>query len=223
MRHLSSILNLLLILMANNLSMIKWWVDEAFVVHNNCWAYIGAAMTIGSGCIIRTSKKLKLNARSSTESELIGIDDDDDDGKVLLWTRYFMEAQGCPIEECIVYQDNNQSIGHSVRGYASRAEFLWLETLIIDLHKTGSPTFGKTLSLFRLPTQIWTKPILCCSYWGLQNPLHGGVVSRPHTFFIHVRVWLPPLFCCTFYPLLSGGDKSLGAALVLFISQRQQL
>ena len=48
-------------------------------------------------------KKKKLNTKSSTEVELIG-----EDGAMpqMLWTRYFMEAQGYGIEENILYQDN---------------------------------------------------------------------------------------------------------------------
>jgi hypothetical protein len=48
-------------------------------------------------------KKQKINTRSSTESELVG---EDDTMPGVMWTRYFMEAQGHDIEKHILLQDN---------------------------------------------------------------------------------------------------------------------
>ena len=57
----------------------------------------------GCGSIISISNKKKLNTKSSTEAELIGADDA---MPQMLWTRYFLEAQGYGIDENILYQDN---------------------------------------------------------------------------------------------------------------------
>ncbi len=54
-------------------------------------SHTGGAMSMGTGATYSTSKKQKLNTKSSTEAELVGVDD------VLpqaIWTKYFMEAQG---------------------------------------------------------------------------------------------------------------------------------
>ena len=57
------------------------------------------------GCvsIISISKKKKLNTKSSTEAELIG---EDNTMPQMLWTRYFLDAQGYGIKENILYQGN---------------------------------------------------------------------------------------------------------------------
>ena len=55
------------------------------------------------GSIISISKKQKMNTKSSTEAELIRADDT---MPQMLWTRYFLEAQGYGIDENILYQDN---------------------------------------------------------------------------------------------------------------------
>ena len=55
------------------------------------------------GSIISISKKPKLNTKRSTEAELIG---EDVAMPQMLWTRYFLEAQGYGIDENILYQDN---------------------------------------------------------------------------------------------------------------------
>ena len=51
--------------------------------------------------------KQKLNALSSNESEIVGVQDYMPD---VFWTRYFMEAQGYQVMKNIVYQDNNSAI-----------------------------------------------------------------------------------------------------------------
>ena len=49
------------------------------------------------------SKKQKLNALSSTESKLIGIDDAT---RSIMWLLYFIKAQGYDMTHNILYQDN---------------------------------------------------------------------------------------------------------------------
>ena len=48
-------------------------------------------MTFGQGAITSFSRKQKLNAKSSIEAELIGVDDA---LPQILWMRYFLEQQG---------------------------------------------------------------------------------------------------------------------------------
>ena len=80
-------------------------------------------MTMGGGAMQTLTRKQKLNSRSSTEAELIGVDDAITQ---VLWTKLFMEAQGYPIEKNILYQDNQSAIlletnGRSSAGKRSRA------------------------------------------------------------------------------------------------------
>ena len=53
--------------------------------------------------IISISQKQKLNTKSLTEEELIRADDAIPQ---MLWTRYFLEAQGYGIDKKLLYQDN---------------------------------------------------------------------------------------------------------------------
>ena len=80
-------------------------------------------MTMGNGAIQSISRKQKLNTRSSTEAELIGVDDA---ATMVLWTKLFMEEQGYDIEENKIYQDNKSAIlletnGRKSAGKRSRA------------------------------------------------------------------------------------------------------
>jgi hypothetical protein len=92
---------------ADNLHVIKWWVDSSFAVHPDMRSHTGGAMTLGKGVVYGASTRQKLNTRSSTEAELVGVDDM---MPQILWTRYFLEAQGYKIEDNTVYQDNQSAI-----------------------------------------------------------------------------------------------------------------
>jgi hypothetical protein len=48
-----------------------------------------------------------LKTRSSTEAELVGVDDA---MTMILWTKLFMEEQGYRIDKNILYQDNKRKI-----------------------------------------------------------------------------------------------------------------
>ena len=54
---------------------LRWYADAAFVVHSDMKSQTGAVFTLGKGAIIADSNKQKVNVKSSTEAELIAIDD----------------------------------------------------------------------------------------------------------------------------------------------------
>jgi hypothetical protein len=101
---------------ADDSQTIKWYVDAAFAVHYDFKSHTGATMTLGKGVLISVSSKQKSNARSSTEAELIGVDDVI---TKILWTRLFIEAQGFTVKTNIVYRDNTSSMKLEKNGKAS--------------------------------------------------------------------------------------------------------
>jgi hypothetical protein len=105
-----------LTLSANSLHNVRWWVDASYAVHPDMRSHTGGALSLGRGVIYGTSRRQRLNTKSSTESELVGADD------VLpqmLWTLYFLEAQGYKIDDNILYQDNKSSILLETNGRGS--------------------------------------------------------------------------------------------------------
>ncbi len=114
-KYLRKTKDLVLRLSGDNLNVVKWWVDASYAVHKDMRSHTGGTMSMGTGAIYSTSKKQKLNTKSSTEAELVGVDD------VLpqaLWTKYFMEAQGYGVTT-ILNQDNQSTIKLSENGKAS--------------------------------------------------------------------------------------------------------
>jgi hypothetical protein len=108
LKFINSMRDDVLTLSADNLNVIKWLVDASFAVHPDFKSHTGAVMTYGQGAIQTISRKQKLNTRSSTEAELVGVDNEST--LILLWTKLFMEAQGYNINQNIIYQDNKSAI-----------------------------------------------------------------------------------------------------------------
>ncbi len=63
-----------LILGADNNGLLMWYVDASFVMHPNMRRHTGGGLTLGRGFPISVSTKQKLNTRSSTETELVGVE-----------------------------------------------------------------------------------------------------------------------------------------------------
>ena len=123
MKYLNGTRDRKLTLSADDLHVIKWYIDASFAVHQDYKSHTGGAMTMGQGSPINISRKQKLNTRSSTEAELVGADDA---SVMILWTQLFMEHQGYHIEKNILYQDNKSAIlletnGRKSAGKRSRA------------------------------------------------------------------------------------------------------
>ena len=105
--YLKTTVNDVLTLEADDLGILYWHVDASFAVHHDMKSHTGSVFTLGKGAIASSSTKQKINARSTTESELIGVDD-----KIskIIWSRKFIEHQGFKVKVCIIYQDNTSTI-----------------------------------------------------------------------------------------------------------------
>ena len=82
---------------------IKWYVDASFAVHNDMRSHTAAVMTLGEGAIYATCTKQKINTRSSTEAELVSMDN------VLakvLWIKRLITEQQWEIKQVVIYRVN---------------------------------------------------------------------------------------------------------------------
>ena len=62
---------------------------------------------MGRGCLMPKAVKQKINTKSSTEAKLVGVSDL---LPYMIWTSYFLQAQGYDIKEATLYQDNKSAI-----------------------------------------------------------------------------------------------------------------
>ena len=112
-KYLKGTKDLCLTLGIDDVRILKWMVDSSHAVHDDFKGHTGGCLSWGIGSPISISQKQKLNSRSSTESEIIGVDDVMDK---ILWTKLFLQAQGVQIQENILYQDNQSSIKLETNG-----------------------------------------------------------------------------------------------------------
>ena len=82
-------------------------MDASFAVHDDMKSRTGMNMSLGVGTINAGSTKQKINTSSSTHAEVVGVSDA---LPKMLWCRYFMEAQGCAVEDVCIYQDNQSRL-----------------------------------------------------------------------------------------------------------------
>jgi hypothetical protein len=54
---------------------LKWSVAASFAIHKDMRNHTGAVLTLGLGALVAMSLKQKISTRSSTEAELVGVDD----------------------------------------------------------------------------------------------------------------------------------------------------
>ena len=107
MMYIRGTIELPLTLRSNGTGMLKWYVERSYVVHPNLRVHLGGGLSIGTGFLISSSTDQKLNMRSSTESEIVGVDDF---MKSILWTRNFVNAQYYDVTENIIFEDNKGAI-----------------------------------------------------------------------------------------------------------------
>ena len=95
------------IIQCDDITKIFTWIDAAYAVHHNMRSHTGGTMSFGTGVIHAKSPKQKLNTKSSTEAELVGLSEYI---PYNIWLFNFLNAQGYQIESNIVFQDNQSAI-----------------------------------------------------------------------------------------------------------------
>ena len=89
------------------------YVDVSYAVHVDMRSQTGGVMSLGHGTFSQQSRKQKLNTKSSTEAELVGI------SEYLtynIWLLNFLHAQGYKVHSNILYQDNQSTIRMAKNG-----------------------------------------------------------------------------------------------------------
>ena len=104
---------------ANYLDQNYWFIDGAFTVHPYMKSHTGAYTTFRKGIVDGSAKTQKINTTSSTEAEVVAMCEN---MPAIMWTRYFLEAQGYPLKPTKLHQDNTSAklLGLNGRSSSSR-------------------------------------------------------------------------------------------------------
>jgi hypothetical protein len=96
---------------------LTWSVDASFAIHNDMRSHTGAVLSLGQGALMSMSSKQKINTKSSTEAELVGVDDA---MNFVVWIQLFMAGQMKTVSkdsalskfmhETVILQDNTSTI-----------------------------------------------------------------------------------------------------------------
>jgi hypothetical protein len=136
-------------------------------------SHTGATLTLGQGAANSDSTKQKLNTRSSTEAELVGVDDE---MSQVIWTRYFLTAQGYHVSDNTVYQDSQSAIKLAKNGKRSSGK----RTRHINIRYffVTDPIAAKELNVEYCPTldmiaDYFTKPLQGSQFHRFRNLILG--------------------------------------------------
>jgi hypothetical protein len=83
------------------------YIDASYGVHKDCRGHTGVVIALGRGPIFAASSKQKINTKSSTECELVGLSDKS--GEVI-WVSNFLGAQDYDLGASKVCQDNTSTM-----------------------------------------------------------------------------------------------------------------
>ena len=159
MQYIKNTLDLKLTLSAKNMNIVKWWVDAAYAVRDSCRSQTGSTMSLGLGTIMSKSTKQKINTKSSTESELVGASDS---VPQIVWTNYFIKAQGYDIDESILYQDNTSAIAMETNGKLSsgkRTKHIHIRYFFIQDRVSNGEITLKYCPTDQMLADYFTKPL----------------------------------------------------------------
>jgi hypothetical protein len=104
--YLKGTMDLCLTLSCSALDKLTWYIDGSYAVHSDMKGQSGATLMTGGCAVLCRSNKQKINTRSSTESELIAVDDA---LPTIQWTRSFLKEQGYDLETLIM-EDNRSTM-----------------------------------------------------------------------------------------------------------------
>ena len=124
--YLKGSLDITLTLVCDKIDKLTWFIDGSYASHTDIKGQSGAVLTTGNCSVLFKCSKQKVNTRSSTETELIAVDD-----ALLMaqWTREFMRDQGYDLET-IIKEDNKRSMLLMKNGRLSSGK----RTKHLDIH-----------------------------------------------------------------------------------------
>jgi len=152
------------------------YVDASYACHADAKGHTGTVVCIGdspSGIVLAKAKKQRLVARSSTESELIGLHDST---PAVVWTQNFLQEAGFPQLPAVVYQDNKSTIHMGETGHGTYARSKHIAVRYFGVHELIE--LSKVVLKYKNTADMWadlfTKPLMGSQFTKLRDILMGA-------------------------------------------------
>ena len=113
-RYLRATLTFKLSLSAEQPFCLYAYIDAAYAVHKDFKSHTGVCLSMGTGILFARSVKQRLNVKSSTEAELVGIGDGLNN---VIWAYNFLCALGFNVAPVVVWHDNQSVITMLTTGF----------------------------------------------------------------------------------------------------------
>jgi hypothetical protein len=157
-RYLNGTKHLKLVLSCDDRIKVVSHIDSSYGIHPDMKGHTGNTISLGRGSVVNGSTKQKLVAKSSSESELIGLSD-----KVtpVLWTIQFLEAQGHKVKPATVFQDNKSTImlANKGRSTSHRTRHIAIKYFFIKDHIENEDINVVYVGTDNMVADFFTKPL----------------------------------------------------------------
>ena len=136
------------------------WVDVSYGVHADCKSHTGGCISFGYGVLLTKCQKQKLNVKSSTEGEIVGVSDFLPN---MIWARMFLGEQGFNLAMNVLFQDNQSAMKIEQNGKKSSRQktkhmdnrYFWIKDRLESegIEVKYCPTGIMVADFFTKPTQ----------------------------------------------------------------------
>ena len=160
LQYVRGTLDLPRVISLRNFGLMDIFVDASHASHDNMRGHTGGCVSVGKGVIHGRSSKQRINTRSSTETELVGVSDY---LPYPIWMLYFLQHQGYFIDKTRLMQDNQSTMkilknGKKSCGKQSRhinIRFFWIvdRSKEMDIDVEYCPTELMLADFFTKPLQ----------------------------------------------------------------------
>ena len=170
LKYINKTKELVLRLNSNDPMVILASIDASYAVHSDLKSHSGICLSFGSGTLYAESTKQKILTKSSTEAELVALND----GLAqVLWLIQFLKEQGIVVKPAIIFQDNKSTIQLANNGPTSskRTKHINIRYYFVKEKIDNGEVVIQHVPTSEMVSDVLTKPLNGSHFIKLRNLL----------------------------------------------------